>query len=94
MLEPVCAMCTFPNTDNLDSYALVLLAGRDGPAALLEEAEAASRKAAVPCMSAYCSRCARVTWLAREKSLSESLLDFCRRLREFRALTGAVAQTK
>ena len=58
--------------------------GHDDIASAVRGADNVDRHAALPCVTAYCPTCRKITWLARQTSLADSLLDFYRRLEEYR----------
>lgn len=93
MRDPQCAECRFGAhaTDADKSYAAALLGGAGNAKSLLDGAKQVARQEIVPGVTAFCDRCSCVRWIAMRDSLSDSLVDFTRRLREARELEEAVA---
>lgn len=95
--QPACAACRFGRRDSQSkaqaqpTYAGAVLGGAENSGGLLQSADALANTETVPGLVAFCTRCKRTSWLARHDSVSDSLIDFHRRLRELRELEAAVA---
>ena len=86
-MPSVCAQCAFGDSQTpVPTYAAAVLGGEGNSRALLHKAQASAADGITACLTAHCRQCRCVTWLARQPTLHDSLVDFSRRLDERRVL--------
>jgi len=69
-----CGCCLSSSSEPTLSYAMVLAFGTTDIKSISSQLHSTAIQSQMPCFSAYCSKCAKQTWIATESSLSSSLI--------------------
>lgn len=73
--RPACGECMFPDAGgDAVTAAFVLVFGGEELHKALQATKERARLQVVSGCTAYCTRCARVTWLARHASLTQAMI--------------------
>ena len=87
-----CGCCISSLSSPTLSYAMVLAFGTTDIKSISSQLQTTAIESQMPCFSAYCTKCAKQTWIATESSISPSLIAYKKNFHDHTILSNIITK--